>query len=302
MNITCLYSSRISIPDIINHKLFSVKRILLAIDATNPDPQAIDFACYIGRLTKSDITGFFLENLVANEEPSLKVTGGLPQMEWKVDEKEPDFQQKKSLIEKNISLFQNSCEGKSVRSKSLVASGTPAKELIAESRYADLIILDATMSFDKLYEKTPTEFVRDILKEAECPVIIAPGSFEGIDEIVFTYDGSKSSSFAIKQFTLLFPELREKKATVLHITESGEWDNADKQHFLDWIQPHYTVVGLKSMTGDASYCLFDYLYKRKNTFIVMGAYGRSNLSRFFRHSQADLLINTMTQPIFISHY
>jgi hypothetical protein len=302
MNITCLYSLRISTPDIVNPKLFYVKRILLAIDATNPDPQAIDFACYIGRLTKSDITGFFLENLVANEEPSLKQTGGIPRMEWEVDEKGTDFQHKKSLTEKNIALFHNCCERKSVQSKSLVVSGIPAKELIAESRYADLIIIDAATSFNKLYEGTPTEFVRDTLKDAECPVIIAPDSFEGIDEIVFTYDGTKSSSFAIKQFTLLFPELREKKATVLHVTESGEWNSTDKQHFLDWVQPHYTMLGLKSMTGDAGYGLFDYLFKRKNTFIVMGAYGRSNLSRFFRHSQADLLINTMTQPIFISHY
>jgi len=302
MNITCLYSLRISIPDIINAKLFPVKRILLAIDATNPDPQAIDFACYISRLTKSDITGFFLENLVANEEPSLTETGGIPQMEWKIDEKGTELQHKKSLTGKNIEMFHNCCERKSVHSKSIVVSGRPAKELIAESRYADLIIIDAATSFDKLYEGSPTEFVRDILKDAECPVIIAPDSFEGIDEIVFTYDGTKSSSFAIKQFTLLFPELSEKKATVLNITQDGQWSSAGKQHFLDWIQPHYTTVGLKTMTGDAGYCLFDYLFKRKNAFIVMGAYGRSNLSRFFRHSQADLLINTMTQPIFISHY
>jgi len=174
MNITCLYSLRISIPDIINAKLFPVKRILLAIDATNPDPQAIDFACYISRLTKSDITGFFLENLVANEEPSLTETGGIPQMEWKIDEKGTELQHKKSLTGKNIELFHNCCERKSVHSKSIVVSGRPAKELIAESRYADLIIIDAATSFDKLYEGSPTEFVRDILKDAECPVIIAP--------------------------------------------------------------------------------------------------------------------------------
>jgi len=49
------------------------------------------------------------------------------------------------------------------------------------------------------------------------------------------------------------------------------------------------------------YLQFDYLFKRKNMFLVMGAYGRNALSQFFKRSHADLLIETVTQPIFIAH-
>lgn len=44
-----------------------MEKILLAIDAVNPDTNGLDFACYLGRLTRSKITGVFLENLVAEE-------------------------------------------------------------------------------------------------------------------------------------------------------------------------------------------------------------------------------------------
>ena len=46
-----------------------MEKILLAIDAYNPDKNAIEFACYLGRLTKSKITGIFLENVTAGQSP-----------------------------------------------------------------------------------------------------------------------------------------------------------------------------------------------------------------------------------------
>ena len=46
-----------------------MQKILLAIDAVNINMPALDFACYIGRLTNSKITAVFLENLVADENP-----------------------------------------------------------------------------------------------------------------------------------------------------------------------------------------------------------------------------------------
>ena len=47
--------------------------------------------------------------------------------------------------------------------------------------------------------------------------------------------------------------------------------------------------------------LFGYLIEKKNAIVVMGAYGRSMLSRFFKPSQARLIIRTINLPIFIAH-
>ena len=49
-----------------------MKRILLVIDAINSDKNVTEFACFLGRLTKSKVTGVFLENLTAEEKPVLK--------------------------------------------------------------------------------------------------------------------------------------------------------------------------------------------------------------------------------------
>mgnify|MGYP000960414939 CR=1 FL=1 len=279
-----------------------MQKILLAINAANPSKQAIEFACYIGLLTKSTITGIFLENLVAEKAPVVKVGQGASYMDWEIDERSPEFLKKQAVIEQNIKMFYEFCDRKSVRSSVHRARGVPSREIIEESRYADLVILDAATSFNKIYEGSPTDFVKDVLKDTECPVVVAPGSFEGIDEIVFTFDGSRSSAFAIKQFTKLFPELSEIKAVVLHVSKDGSWDEEEKRKLHEWLRVHYSSIGFQLMEGSTDDQLFDYLYKRKTCFIVIGAYGRSAWSRLFRHSEADFLINLMTQPIFISHY
>ena len=177
----------------------------------------------------------------------------------------------------------------------------PARELIEESRFADVLVVDTEISFNKRYDATPTEFVRDILEKAECPVIIASESFEAIDEIIFTYNGSAASVFAIKQFTYLFPQLHNKKTSVIQFNEAGKWQDPDKYKFKEWLKEHYTNFHFEALKGKADTILFDYLFKRKNMFLVMGAYGRNALSQFFKSSQAYILIKTLTQPIFITH-
>jgi hypothetical protein len=178
----------------------------------------------------------------------------------------------------------------------------PAREIITESRFADILVIDAATSFNKSYEGSPTEFVKDILKEAECPVIIAPESFDGIDEIIFTYNRTKSSVFAIKQFTYLFPGLKDKKVTIVQANEKGEWAGTEKYNFKEWLQDHYSSISFEILKGDADSELLGYLLIRRNVFVVMGAYGRTAVSQFFQHSRADILIKTVSQPIFISHY
>ena len=87
-------------------------KILLAIDAKKIDRDALEFACYIAKLTNSKITGIFLENLVADEKPVLKKAYGKRYLEWDIDESSAQFLDKQQLIDKNIKLFKDTCEKK----------------------------------------------------------------------------------------------------------------------------------------------------------------------------------------------
>lgn len=279
-----------------------MEKIVLAIDAINPDKSALEFACYLGRLTRSDITGVFMEDLTSEEKPVLKELHGMPYMDWEANQQSGSYQFKTSLIERNIEYFKEGCINRGVNYKLHRDRGLPVHDLIEESRYADLLVVDTETSFNKKYEGIPTEFVRDVLKKTECPVVIAPEDFEELDEIIFTYNGTSSSLFAMKQFAYLFPQLHNKKAILLQVNDSGEWEDADDLKLAEWLETHYDNFSYEALKGKPSIKLFDYLYQRKNIFIVMGAYGRNSVSRFFKASEAENIIKTISQPIFIAHF
>jgi len=205
------------------------------------------------------------------------------------------------LIERNISIFKEGCINRGVCSTVHRDRGVPAHELIEESRFADIIIADSETSFNKRYEGIPTEFVRDILKKAECPVIIAPENFDAVDEIIFTYNGSASSVFAMKQFTYLFPQFHNKKVSIIQVNKQGKWEDSHRYKFNEWLKEHYDDLHFEALKGEADSNLFDYVFGKGNIFLVMGAYGRNSLSRFFKRSRADLLIEIAMRPIFIAH-
>ncbi|MDE3214162.1 MAG: universal stress protein [Bacteroidota bacterium] len=279
-----------------------MEKIILAVDALNPDRSALEFASYLGRLTRSDITGVFLEDLASEERPVLKELHGMPYMDWEANSLSGSYQYKVSLIERNIEYFKEGCINRGVNYKLHRDRGLPVHELIEESRYADLLIVDTETSFSKMYEGIPTEFVRDVLKKTECPVIIAPENFEEVEEIIFTYNGTSSSLFAMKQFSYLFPQFHHKKAILLTVTDSGEWEEPDDLKLKEWLETHYSDYTYEVLKGKPGIKLFDYLYQRKNIFIVMGAYGRNAVSRFFKASEAENIIKTISQPIFIAHF
>src|SRR4030095_15620472 len=278
-----------------------MEKILLAIDAYNPDKNAIEFACYLGRLTKSKITGIFLENVTADQKAVLQTAHETPYADQDADDYWIQNLARIERIEKNIRFFRQKCAAEEVLCRVHRDRGFPATELIEESRFADLIVIDSEFSMNTNYEDSPTYFVNDILKNAECPVVLAPENFDGINEIIVAYNGSASSVFAVKQFTYLFPQLRDKKITAVQVNESGRWEEEGKYNFSEWLRIHYSNVHFQALTGETDRALFDYLVKKNGVFLVMGAYGRNALSQFLKHSRAELLIKTLTQPIFIAH-
>jgi len=108
--------------------------------------------------------------------------------------------------------------------------------------------------------------------------------------------------FAIKQFTYLFPELIKNKITVLKVRRLGDDTFEDAFKMKEWMKEHYEEVEYVLLNGDPADQLFAYLLERKNGVVVMGAYGRGMLSRFFKPSQARLIIKTVNMPIFIAHH
>ncbi|MFX1704919.1 hypothetical protein PV783_13240 [Chitinophaga sp. CC14] len=277
-----------------------MKKILFITDAVSFNGPSLEFACYLCNLTHSKLTGVFLENQVLelrSAEDIREIAIGKPVPGIALED------QKNLFRDKNIDRFKNICESNGVNCLVHLDAGMPVTEVVKESRYADLIVLDAATSFSWKPESIPTAFVKEVLEKSECPVVIAPEDFDGVDEIIFTYNGSCSSVFAMKQFTNLFPQLGACKATVLSITETGKPIKGDEARLREWLDTHYNNAEIQAVEDESvSTRLLEFMFSKEKVFIVMGAYGRSVLSTAFVPNPATLVVKLVTQPVFITHY
>ena len=275
-----------------------MKKILLAIDAGHMDTEVIHFACNIATLSHSTLTGYFLSDST-EVEPVVNMAFGMPYVELLATA--PTAAEQKQLA--HIQQFERTCAVRGVRCTVQNDSAQYAAEsIIEESRFADLVIVQPTLSFEKKIEEAPTGLVKQILAHAECPVLVAPLKVAGIEEIVFAYDGSPSAVFAIKQFTYLFPELSDKKAIVLQVNKDDTIPVTEKEKLGKWLRSHYSSIGFQVLQGKASEELYGHLLGKQNTIVVMGAFGRSWLSGLFKPATAGLLLKTINLPFFITHY
>lgn len=278
-----------------------MKKILFVADAVTLDVATLDFACYLCNLSKSKLIGIFLENLVKESRPVsvLKENAAVAGVQ---EEAGDPRSLKEACCTSNIQHFISACEQRGVTGIVHRDSGMPLDEIIAESRYADLLLIDACTSFSAIKESVPTKFVREVLADAECPVIVLPERFEGLNKIVFTYDGRPSSVFAIKQFTYLFPELNEHPVVVVSVTDGKNDPSPEEQYKLkEWLHDHYKDIDFIVSEGNVRLGLLDNLLSRTKDFIVMGAFGRNALSSLLEPSHAEAVLKLVVQPVFIAH-
>ena len=276
-----------------------MEKILVVIDPLKANKNLLDFALYISRQTKSAITCLFLENVVTDKLVE-KDLHGFP-VAFTGIETAKNRLIMKAEIEETLSGFERKCADHWIPFVIHRDYGMPVDDIVAESRFSDVVLMDAGIELEKKSERTPTSFVREILRKSECPVILAPEHPGEINEIIFCYDGSPNAMHAIRQFTCLFPQFKEKRLVILEVTKNEKKDRQVEKRLTEWVGNHYTDFEHEIKKGTVSQILFDSVFKKENIFIVMGSFGRSALSAYFKKSTAESLIKMTTQPVFIAH-
>lgn len=269
-----------------------MKRILLLQHADPLHPETLDFACYIAKLLNSPVTGVFLED---DRHATLKrvapedIRGGTLPGEG--------GRQQTVYADSVVSHFSDACiyreSAYAVHSKIYVS----VDELLKETQFADLLLLRPDLSETNHAYACPSKLVKFILEHAACPVMLVPRSFNALDEIVFTYDGSKSSVFAIKQFTYLFPDIKSLKKVKLLLVN----DFVKVPSMQEWLGAHYPQAEILFLEGGTTEQLIRNLLPRNSSIVVMGAYSRAAFSMLMKKSNADPLMDMLESPIFIAH-
>jgi nucleotide-binding universal stress UspA family protein len=177
------------------------------------------------------------------------------------------------------------------------------QELLHESIYADLLIINSGETLTHYQENAPTRFIRELLAEVQCPVLVVPNQFKPIENLVLLYDGEPTSVYAIKTFSYLLPVLKYLDTEVISVKDLNQTRHVpDNRLMKEFMKRHYPRASYKVLKGIPEIEIIDYLEgKEKNMLVVLGAYRRGAVSRWFRPSMADTLLHELKVPLFIAH-
>ncbi len=272
-------------------------KLLLATNPTNFNRKHLEFPAYFARLVNSGISLLSLENMTELNVPMVKYIA----LEGFDNPYKLELETKKSLIEKNDEQFIQAFTEMGIDCNLQRAKGIPKEETIEASRFADLLFLSDNVSFALGNEEEPTKYAEEVLIHAQCAVLVTPKNMQEINEVFFTSNGSFSSMYAIRQFTYLFPHFRDKKVTLLYVSENEDESASHKRNIKEYLHHYYSNVEFRILMGRPSEAIFSYLSKQKNCMVTFGAYGRSKISQFFKKSKANNILKTLDMPVFITH-
>lgn len=277
-----------------------MKKIIAAIDGLKYAQSTVHYALQIARETQSHLVGIFLEDFSYHSYSIYNIS---PQLEpWQEQIRELN-EEDKLLRDQAVTSFKEICDLAGVPFTIHHDRNFAIAELLHETVYADLLIISKRETLSPFPQNPPTGFLRDLLSDAQCPVIVVPEEFEIADGVVLLYDGQPSSVFAIKMFSYLLPFMKDLPITILSVKPDDENLHVpDNRLMKEYAKRHFQNASYQVLHGTPEEEIVNYLNDSNlDPLVVLGAYQRSTVSRWFRRSMADVLMEKLNNPLLIAH-
>ena len=278
-----------------------MKMFLAAFDGFNMSKSTLDYAIQLTKTANAHLVGVFLDEFIYRSYNVVKVIKTYENYEEKM--KELDAKDKKKRDDA-AQQFQKACSKAGINFSIHRDKGFAINDLKKESMFADLIVINEDETFTKYKQESPTRFMKDLLSDVQCPVLVVPKNFKTINKIVLLYDGGPSSLHAIKMFSYLFGSLLDEPVEVLTAKDHfmATTRVPDNKLMREFIKRHFPKANYAVVKGEAEEQIIAHLRNHKeNALVVLGAYRRSELSRWFKTSMADTLMKKLDTPLFIAH-
>lgn len=279
-----------------------MKKILAVFDGYKLCKSTLQHAINITKENNDHLTGVFLDSFFYRNYNLSRVlkTSQNPDETIKKLNREDELQRGNS-----VSKFEAACQLAGISFSVQRDHSVPLIELQYESMFADLILINEREKFTRSDTRNPTEFIRDLLTDVQCPVLVVPDSFSEIKKLVFLYDGEPSSLYAIKMFSYIFEGWKNLPVEIITVNERNVPDFQLPGSILmtDFVKRRFTHSDFTMLNGNTEEMILAHLVTAgEDQMVVLGAYQRTEFSRWLKRSLADTLMMGLDVPLFIAHH
>ena len=276
-------------------------KMIVAIDSLKYSPTVVKYALDIAKKTTAHVVGVFLDDFTYH---SYKVSEVMAKGAAWSDEQDMLEEQDHQTRQASVKTFTKTCQEAGVNFSIHHDRNVAFLELIHESIYADLLVIDSSETLTHHEENIPSRFIRDILAEIQCPVLIVPHVYQPIEKLMLLYDGQPASVYAIKSFSYLFSALKYLETEVVTVKDVDESKHVpDTKLVKEFMKRHYPDALYTVLNGQAEKEIVKHLQMQDKTpLMVLGGHKSNIVSRLFNRSMADFLLEELNAPLFIAHH
>ena len=278
-----------------------MKNFTAVFDGYKMSKSTLDYAIQLTKAVDAHLLGVFLDEFIYRDYNVYNVVTGDDNYERVM--KALDAKDKKKRDAAALQ-FQKACEKAGVNFSIHRDKSFAMQELKRESMFADLVIINENETFTRFKEQAPTRFIKELLSDVQCPVLVVSNKFKPINKIVLLYDGRPASLYAIKIFSYLFGNLQHIPVEVFTVKNRKDLSLRLPEDRLikEFIKKLFPKATYRVEKGAAEETIVGHLVDRgESELVVLGAYQRSEFSRFFKISMADILMKEIDTPLFIAH-
>jgi hypothetical protein len=277
-----------------------MKKFIAAFDGLNFSEGTLQYAIDISKACNAHLVGVSLEDVTRH---SYSMAEAIRESEGTFDKHIHDLDVvDKQKRDESIDRFEQACSNAAITYSIHRDRNIALHELLHESIYADLLIIKASETITRYQEKPPTRFIKDLLTDIQCPVFLVPEKYKAIQKIIMLYDGSPSSVYATRSFSYLFESQKHDIDIITVKSLDDSLHVPDNKLMKEYIKRHYPDAAYTVTQGYAENEIVKYIHlQKKGVMIVLGAYRRSRLSRLFKPSMCDYLLQHTNVPLFVAH-
>jgi len=278
-----------------------IKSILVALDESPSSDSAKKLAVHLAKLYKASLSGIGILDEPWIAAPEAIPLGGAA---FKVELDEQLLSTAKRHVTKLEKAFVDFCKTQGTSCSIIDTTGVPSYEIEHFLIEHDILIIGKDATFHLQFPETTSVSVKQLLKDNPRP-IIATGPHLPHQEsanVLVAFDGTFASSRAL-HMAILMGIFQGKTVHIASVSENEEEaldyvNIAAKLCHNHGINTHLHPLATSDKPAKA---LLNLIEGVTPSLLVVGAYGRGGLSRFFQGSCVEELLKSTDVPVFIFH-
>ena len=274
-----------------------MKKILIAFDGSHFSEGALEFARQLQTKNQVFLAGIFLPQIDYSALWSYSGGGQAGSLFVPLVEDEDAV-----AVQQNIKRFEEYCIKHNIEfsvHKDFLDFAVP--QLKKESRFADLLVLSSERFYEQAGSDGPNDYLKEVLHDVECPVVVVPKTFDFPVTTILAYDGKQESVYAIKQFAYLLPEFTGNETWLVYATAKEDQAIPQIENIEELAAHHYNRLTISRLEADSKKQFASWLQGKKAAIVVCGAFGKSGFPRMFHKSFISDVIKDHRFPVFIAH-